>query len=85
MLVLSACYFNTFLKQLIVADRFQRLLERTTAFLRRLGSISPTCAIDCQILEKINYRLFGIPPDEKHLYRNEVKLPSASNSFSHST
>lgn len=93
MLVLSATYHNGSLKKLVPAERFQALLERTIKFLRRLGPISPTCAIDCSILEKIHRRLFGVTSEAKHLFSNEkhfyrdehVQPPSATNSFSVST
>lgn len=86
MLVLSATYYNNYLKKLVPPERFQRLLERTISFLRRLAPISPTCNIDCGILEKIHRQLFDIPQDVKHFYRNEgVEPMSASHSFSAST
>lgn len=91
MLVLAATYYNNWLKTLIPEEEFHNHLERTIKFLRRLSPISPTCANDCQILEKISKLLFGnVPPDAKHMYRNEVEPPSmsasATNSFhSHST
>lgn len=86
MLVLSATYYNNYLNKLVPPERFQMLLERTISFLRRLGAISPTCSIDCGILEKIHRQLFGIPQDAKHFYRNEGVEPlSATVSFSAST
>lgn len=88
MLVLAATYHNRYMKSLVKKDDFQRLLERTIEFLRKLCPISPTCKHDCSILEKVHKLLFGIPPDAKHLYRNEGMIPealSASNSFSAST
>ena len=86
MLVLSAAYHNHYLRNLIPADHFQFLLDRTIGFLRRLAPISPTCANDCGILEKISKLLFGnVPPDAKHIYRNEIEPSSASNSFGPST
>ncbi|GAB7360772.1 hypothetical protein MBLNU230_g0760t1 [Neophaeotheca triangularis] len=81
MLVLSATYYNKYLKQLIDSEKLKVLLERTIQFLRRLAPISPTCSNDCVILEKINHCLFGVPQDAKHLYRGELEPPSASNSF----
>ena len=84
MLVLSATYYNKWLKTLVARDRFHGLLERTIRFLRRLSPISPTCAHDCSILEKITTLLFGVSPDQKHLYRNEgieTQPASATSSF----
>jgi len=71
MLVMSATYWNRYLKKLVPADRFQVLLQRTITFLRRLGPISPTCTVDCSILEKLQRQLFGIPPHARDVYRNE--------------
>jgi len=92
MLVLSATYYNRWLSKLVDPDRFRKLLERTIGFLRRLGPISPTCKIDCSILEKIHRHLFGVPQDEKYLYRNEgvegsftAEPMSVNNSFGAST
>ena len=83
MLVLSATHYNKWLKTLVPVDRFQRLLERTIGFLRRLAPISPTCAHDCAILEKVTRLLFGVQADVKHVYRNEgVEPPSTTTSFS---
>ena len=85
MLVLSATYHNKYLKVLIDQERFQKLLTRTIGFLRRLGPISPTCAIDCAILEKINKALFGVAQQYKNpneIYSKETDPASASNSFS---
>lgn len=82
MLVLAAVYYDKTLKRLIEdVPRFKRLLDRTIRFLRRLAPISPTCANDCSILEKIRHRLFGLPDDVKEIYQNEVEPPSAQNSF----
>lgn len=90
MLVLTATYYNSWLQGLVDRDKLQRLLERTIRFLRKLSPISPTCGHDCQILEKISKLLFGkVPEDAKHMYRNEVEIPSmpgsATTSFNHST
>ncbi|KAK5119423.1 hypothetical protein LTR85_007523 [Meristemomyces frigidus] len=86
MLVLSATFYNRYLNKLVPPERFQGLLERTISFLRRLAPISPTCNIDCSILEKIHRQLFGLPQDVKHFYRNEgIEPVSATNSFSAST
>lgn len=71
MLVLSATHYNKWLKTLVPESRFHGLLERTIKFLRRHSQISPTCAHDCQILEKITTLLFGVSPDAKHVYKNE--------------
>ena len=79
MLVLAATFNTKTLKQLVPEDRFQRLLERTISFLRRLSPISPTCHNDCLILEKINRHLFGAPSE---VYHNEREPQSAANSFS---
>jgi hypothetical protein len=82
MLVLSAAHYNNWLKTFVPSERFNELLERTIKFLRRLGPISPTCWIDCSILEKISHLIFGVPADAKHIYANEgVEPPSASASF----
>jgi hypothetical protein len=53
MLVLSATWHNEHLRKLVDPDDFQRLLGRTISFLHRLSPISPTCQLDCSILEKI--------------------------------
>lgn len=88
MLVLAATFNCRHMKSLVPEDRFRRLLERTITFLRRLGPISPTCKIDCSILEKIQRVLFDVPADEKHVYLNEgvvMDNMSAGGSFSAST
>lgn len=85
MLVLAATHQHKslmFLKRAVNTEKFQRLLERTIKFLRRLAPISPTCALDCGILEKFNHTIF--PPASEHpmVYKNEKVAPmSASNSF----
>ena len=61
MLVLSATWRTHYLRKLIDQGRFQVLLGRTIGFLRKLSAISPTCQLDCSILEKIKRVLFGIP------------------------
>jgi len=82
MLVLAAVYYDKTLKRLIEdVPRFKKLLERTIRFLRRLAPISPTCANDCSILEKIRHQLFGVPEDAKDIYQNEAEPASANNSF----
>lgn len=88
MLVLSATHYNKWLKALVPEARFHSLLERTIRFLRRHAAISPTCAHDCSILEKITSLLFGVSPDAKHIYQNEgvvervpVESHSATSSF----
>ena len=84
MLVLSATYYNKWLKTLVAKDRFHDLLERTIRFLRRHSQISPTCAVDCSILEKISSLLFGVSLDQKYLYHNEgieTQPASATSSF----
>jgi hypothetical protein len=78
MLVLSATWRKHYLCKLIDQERFQTLLSRTIGFLRKLSAISPTCQIDCSILERIQRVLFGIPPDEKPIYHGE----KVSSSFS---
>ena len=88
MLVLSATYYNKILKPTVPTERFQNLLIRTIGFLRRLGPISPTCAIDCAILEKINNFLFGVTSHYKNpndIYTKEREPMSATNSFGAST
>lgn len=82
MLVLSATWQTGFLRELIDQERFQTLLARTIGFLRKLSAISPTCQLDCSILEKIQRVLFGIPPDEKPMYHGEKEF---TNSFSSAT
>ena len=62
MLVLSATWRTHYLRTLIDQDRFQVLLGRTIGFLRKLSAISPTCQVDCSILEKIQRTLFGDTP-----------------------
>ena len=88
MLVLSATFYNKWLKTLVAENRFHGLLERTIKFLRRHSQISPTCAHDCSILEKITSLLFGVAPDLKHLYQNEGiehHPTSAASSFGPNT
>lgn len=87
MLVLAAAFHNKYLNQLVDKARFQRLIERTINFLRKLTPISPTCWHDCGILERISRMLFATPTaDEKMIYRNEGYEPqSATTSFDHST
>jgi hypothetical protein len=63
MLVLSATWRTPRLRELIDQDRFQVLLGRTIGFLRKLSAISPTCKLDCVILEEIRRVLFGVPAD----------------------
>lgn len=87
MLVLSATYFSTYLNFLVSdqEERFQRLLTRTIKFLKRLSAISPTCAVDYAILVNIQKTLFHVPPEERHIYRNEgitEGITSADISFS---
>jgi hypothetical protein len=53
MLVLSAIWRTEHLRKLVNPDAFRRLLSRTISFLHRLSPISPTCQLDCSILEKI--------------------------------
>jgi hypothetical protein len=62
MLVLSATWRTAYLRKLIDQERFQTLLDRTICFLRKLSAISPTCQLDCSILEKVQRVLFGTPP-----------------------
>ncbi len=81
MLVLSATWRTEYLRKLIDPDRFQRLLSRTIGFLRRLAPISPTCQLDCSILEKIQRVLFGIPPEEKPMYHGEKEFHSFSSAM----
>ena len=81
MLVLSATYYNKWLKTLVPVDRFWRLLERTITFLRRLAPISPSCADDCVILEKITQLVFGGSPAPKQVYRKGAVPVSASTLF----
>ena len=61
MLVLSATWRSHYLRKLIDEDRFRSLLKRTIDFLRKLSAISPTCQLDCSILERIQRVLFGNP------------------------
>lgn len=88
MLVLSAAFYTPWLKAFVDTERFEQLLSRTITFLRRWARISPTCAIDCQILEKVSLCLFGAG-DQKDVYHNEVEPlsgpQSTTNSFGHST
>ncbi|KYG40518.1 hypothetical protein M433DRAFT_77825 [Acidomyces richmondensis BFW] len=88
LLVLSATYYNSWLSKLVDPNRFRVLLERTIGFLWRLAPISPTCNVDCRILEMIRRHIFEVPQDENHLYRNErgegdftAKPMSTTNSF----
>ena len=76
MLVLAATYNNQSLRYLVPRHRFEALMNRTIKFLRQLSTISPTCAADCGILEKFHICLFGVPPDEKHVYQNEGVEPN---------
>jgi hypothetical protein len=82
MLVLSATWRTHYLRKLIDQERFEFLLGRTISFLRKLSPISPTCQLDCSILEKIQRVLFGIPPEEKPMYHGEKEF---TNSFSSAT
>jgi hypothetical protein len=68
MLVLSATWHTPYMRTLIDQERFEFLLGRTIIFLRKLSPISPTCKLDCSILEKIQRVLFGTPPAEKPVY-----------------
>lgn len=68
MLVLSATWRTHNLRKLIDQARFQSLLDRTIGFLRQLSAISPTCELDCSILESIQRVLFGIPSVGKSTY-----------------
>ncbi|KAI6837593.1 hypothetical protein KC332_g8898 [Hortaea werneckii] len=87
MLVLSAAFQDGVLKQMIDEERFKYLLERTISFLRRLAPISPTCGIDCGILENIQRVLFGTSEEDRHFYKNEgvnevsAELQSTTRSF----
>jgi len=86
MLVLSAVYYTKYLRALVPEAQFQSHLERTIRFLRRLAPISPTCASDCQILERISKVLFGrVRPEDREMYENEIEPRSASASFEHAT
>ncbi|KAK3115158.1 hypothetical protein LTR53_005800 [Teratosphaeriaceae sp. CCFEE 6253] len=83
MLVLAATSYSNILKFMLDEARFRELLARTIAFLRKLSAISPTCAIDCLMLERIQTALFHVPADQKHVYMNEgVEHMSAAGSFS---
>jgi len=75
MLVLSATYHRDFLKNIIQRDRLQALLLRTISFLRRLIPISPTCSLDCMVLEAIQNTLFGVAKQDKHVYDGEAAEP----------
>ena len=68
MLVLSAAWHTPHLRTLIDQERFKFLLGPTIIFLRKLSPISPTCQLDCSILEKIQRVLFGTPPAEKPVH-----------------
>ena len=68
MLVLSATWRTHYMREHINQERFETLLGRTISFLRKLSPISPTCKLDCSILEKIQRVLFGTPPAEKPVY-----------------
>jgi hypothetical protein len=68
MLVLSATWRTHYMREYIDQERFETLLGRTISFLRKLSPISPTCKLDCSILEKIQRVLFGTPPAEKPVY-----------------
>ncbi|EMC95763.1 hypothetical protein BAUCODRAFT_123059 [Baudoinia panamericana UAMH 10762] len=87
MLVLSATWHSRVLRRLVETrgQEFPELLERTIGFLRKLRGISPTCTHDCQILERIRTHLFGVPSEERPIYKNEVEPMSATHSFSAST
>ncbi|KAK3643851.1 hypothetical protein LTR56_009946 [Elasticomyces elasticus] len=89
MLVVSAIYNNNAMKGLVIASndterlsRFKSQLARTIRFLRRLSPISPTCGVDCSILEDIQKSLFGVPADQKHVYLNEVTFDGSFGSSS---
>ena len=82
MLVLAATYYSPWLNSLVPSDRFQQLLLRTNRFLRNLAPLSPTCAHDCAILEKISRLLYGATALEQQLAPGlEFDLASTSNSF----
>lgn len=78
MLVLSATWRNDHMRKLIDSERFKRLLRRTIRFLCKLAPISPTCKLDCSILEKIERILFGIPSDERPIYDDEKGLTNTT-------
>jgi hypothetical protein len=82
MLVLSATWRTHYLRKLIDQERFQTLLSRTIDFLRKLSAISPTCQLDCSILENIQRVLFGIPPDEKPMHHDNKEFGSFSSATS---
>jgi len=82
MLVLSATWRTPYLRKLIDQERFQYLLGRTIGFLRKLCAISPTCQLDCSILEKIQRVLFEIPPEVKPMYHSAKEV---TDSFSPAT
>lgn len=65
MLILSVVYNKPYLGTLALKDKFKKLLERTIGFLRKLSLISPTCTVDCEILETLNNILFSIGEDIK--------------------
>jgi len=82
MLVLSATWRTPYLRKLIDQERFQYLLGRTIGFLRKLFATSPTCQLDCSILEKIQRVLFEIPPEVEPMYHGAKKV---TDSFSPAT
>jgi hypothetical protein len=68
MLVLSATWRTHYMRKYVDQERFETLLGRTINFLRKLSPISPTCKLDCSILEEIQRVLFGTPPAEKPVH-----------------
>lgn len=82
MLVLAAAYNIEWLRDHLSfpVEEFRQKLDRTIQFLHRLSPISPTCAIDCSILRRIQLKLFSA--DSKQGARSDTEPLSASNSFS---
>ncbi len=82
MLVLSAVYNSDYTKHLVPAEKLKRLLTRTIKFLRDLAPISPTCSIDCNILEAIERTLFGRPPQLLHEGAEPMEHDNTSSAHS---
>lgn len=87
MLVLTAVFASGHLKTLLPEAECHRLLGRTIAFLRQISAISPTCLVDCEILEKLNSILplsrQGGPYDHADPARSEERSECSTDPSRH--
>lgn len=87
MLVLTAIFASGHFEILLPEAEYHRLLGRTIAFLRRISAISPTCSIDCSILEKLNGILplsrQGGPYDHANPVRSEERSECSTDPSRH--